>query len=457
MIDNHDTITAIATPIGTGSVGIVRISGSMSLTIAAKLHWKGRTSFKPYHLTHAWIKDSAGHVLDEVLMCYMPGPGSYTGEDVIEINCHGNPAILEAVLEAAVYAGARQAEPGEFTKRAFLNGKMDLTEAEAVLELINAPTRTGVYFAGQKLQGGLGRKIANLRQTLEELRKELCLTVDFPEEELECISPGSLIDRVRKCIDEINILMKDYEQNRIWSEGVTVALAGCVNAGKSSLMNAVLGRERAIVTDVPGTTRDYIEEMINVQGLPVKLVDTAGFRDTDDMVELKGLEKGREIADSAGIVMFIVDSVTQICQQGLEFLKRMDKKKIIIALNKWDLVQNTQNYLSDHLESYPVVVKVSAKTGHGLDELIQSIRKMALKGQMIAPEGKLVPNLRQMVCLNKAVHELDLLVQDTEAQLPFDLLSVRLDYACSALDEITGRITPDEVLNSIFDNFCIGK
>ncbi len=422
-----------------------------------KLFQPKQKEFKPYRLIHGWVTNKQGSALDEVLVSYMPGPGSYTGEDVVEINCHGNPSILEAVLEAAMSLGARQAEPGEFTKRSFLNGKMDLTQAEAVLDMINAPTETGVFLARNKLKGHLSRKIEVLRISLQDLKEQLCLAVDFPEEEVECLSRQEVADRAEECQKEIDRMVSKYEQGRIWTDGVFVVLTGKVNAGKSSLMNAVIGRERAIVTEIPGTTRDYLEEAVNLGGLPVRLVDTAGLREAQDHVEVKGMEKGRELTLCADILILVLDSMQEPSSHDLIILNSTGPEKLIIVLNKWDLISSPPKWAEELEQTYPSVFRISAKQGSGLTGVTDRIRQMALSGRSIKPEGALVPNLRQKSSLEKASVELAELSREAKNQVPYDLLAVRLDYACSELDMVTGKITPDEVLNSIFDNFCIGK
>ena len=453
----QDTIAAISTPMGVGAVGIIRLSGPQSLGIIKKMFQGKHKELKPYRLSHGWIINRNGMPLDEVLVSFMPGPGSYTGEDVVEINCHGNPAIMEAVLEAAMALGARQAQPGEFTKRSFLNGKMDLTQAEAVLEMINAPTEAGVFLARNKLKGRLAIKIESLGSKLQKLKEQLCLAVDFPEEEMECLSTQEFAENVQECQREIIGLITDFEQGRIWTDGVLVVLTGKVNAGKSSLMNAIIGRERAIVTEIPGTTRDYLEEAVNLQGLPVRLVDTAGLREAGDEVELKGMEKGKEFIRSADIIVLVMDSTVEPSPHDLEILSTIEPEKLFIALNKWDLVSSPPDWTMELGQKHPFTFRISAKHGAGLEDLINRIRQSALANTSTKPEESLIPNLRQKSCLEKASLELMELIRDARAQIPYDLLSARLDFACSELDQITGRITPDEVLNSIFDNFCIGK
>ncbi|MFW5730241.1 MAG: tRNA uridine-5-carboxymethylaminomethyl(34) synthesis GTPase MnmE [Desulfonatronovibrionaceae bacterium] len=454
----QDTIAAIATPPGRGALGIIRMSGSLSLSIARKIFSRpAGKALEPRRLLHGWIRNHNGLELDEVMLSWMPAPGSYTGEDVVEISCHGNQAILEAVLETLLAMGARLAQPGEFTKRAFLNNKMDLTRAEAVLEIINAPTMTGVELARQKLGGSLAEKIHSLSQKLAKLKQEMCLAVDFPEEDIQCLSREDLAHGVEQCLNQIQDLCAGYHRAGIWTQGVLVVLAGRVNAGKSSLLNAILGRERAIVADLPGTTRDFIEEAVNLNGLPVRLTDTAGLRETCDPVEQMGLETGRRLMDSADLIVYLLDASVPPEKSDLDFLKSADNQKLVTAFNKWDLITRPHPEILKLEKTLRPSVRISAREGTGLRELTDLIRNTILARQTGTAQDSPAPNLRQKICLEKCAEELSGLKQDALAGMPYDLLSTRLDYACWQLDQITGVISPQEVLNSIFDNFCIGK
>ncbi|WP_456325588.1 tRNA uridine-5-carboxymethylaminomethyl(34) synthesis GTPase MnmE [Desulfonauticus submarinus] len=458
MLDsNKDTIAAICTPLGKGGVGIVRISGENSLSISLKFFKSSKKNFagiKPYRLHHGYFISPQGKILDEVLLAYMPKPGSYTGEDVVEINCHGGPAILQLILEELLASGARLAKPGEFTYRAFLNGKMDLTQAEAVIELINAPTKEAIPLAQQKLQGLLQQKIQTLKKNLETLRQEFCVAVDFPDEDLECLPPEKIQTKVQKTIEEINALLAAYEQKHLYQDGALVVIAGRVNAGKSSLLNALIGKERAIVTPIPGTTRDYLEEYINIQGIPVRLVDTAGLRETKDEVENIGLQKGLELILQSDLCLLLVDIRENFSTYEQNILEKIPHHKIFVVLNKIDL-SSTMPKWTENINPKIPIFKISAQTGKGLKELSKAIGKQLL-GTQKESSSTLVPNLRQKKCLEKAVSELNLLLQHL-FEMPYDLLSVHLDLACQHLKEITGEITSEEVLNQIFENFCIGK
>jgi len=456
----NDTIAAIATPPGDGGVGIIRISGTDCRAIASKVFRAANPNFKefkPYRLHYGNILDAEGHTLDDVLAAFMPGPNSYTGEDVVEINCHGGRAVLGAVLEEILNLGARLAERGEFTYRAFMNGRMDLSQAEAVAEMIHAPTKAAMQLAQVKLSGLLGEKIKELRARLEHLRAQLVVAVDFPEDELECLPTDELIAVSSEVRGEIDGLLSGFKRTKAWREGALVVLAGRVNAGKSSLMNALLGRNRAIVTDQPGTTRDYLEESINLDGLTIRLADTAGIRETDDAIEAAGLEKGRELMNQADLVLILTDATAPVDEDVLTTAASLDADKVLVILNKADL----PNFDPAHGDSLSALgleaIAVSAKTGDAMDALCDRIRERVLKGAGQPDPDELAPNARQATVLNTAAEELLLLEQDAAAAIPYDLLGVRLETACDTLSNITGEITSGEILNTIFDSFCIGK
>ncbi|MCT4627106.1 tRNA uridine-5-carboxymethylaminomethyl(34) synthesis GTPase MnmE [Halodesulfovibrio sp.] len=455
----NDTIAAIATAMGQGGIGIIRISGSEAGTILRKLFRSSSekfSGFRPWVLHHGHIKDAKGEDLDDVLVVHMPGTKTFTGEECAEIHCHGGPAILSSVLEAIFALGARPADCGEFSKRAFLNGRMDLTQVEAIAEMIAAPAREGVRLAQAKLDGLLGKRIAELRTRLEFVRMKLCVAVDFPEEDLECLDPQEFTDDITNVMEAIRTLVGNFDRARCWRDGALVVLAGQVNAGKSSLMNGLLGRKRAIVTDIPGTTRDFLEEHLTFDGLPIRLVDTAGLRETGDIVEQEGVRLSRDLASQADLVLLVVDGTRGLGTHEKELIATVGAEKVLLVWNKVDLVEGEQQI--DTADC--AVVQISAKHGDGLDMLAESIRTNILtrNGDTKEPEaGDLVPNLRQSHALSLAASELEGLLDDLAMQIPYDLLGVRLETACSILSEITGETTPDEILNKIFESFCIGK
>ncbi len=469
-----DTIVAIATPPGAGGVGIVRLSGPEALAILQRL--MGGTGpeppvFPPRSLRHGWVHAVAGGApesppalplepIDEALAVYMPGPASFTGEDVAEVHCHGSRAVLLAVVESACRLGARMAERGEFTYRAFVNGKYDLTQAEAVAELIAAPSRQGARLAQAKLSGLLGRRVGELRAVVERLRARVALALDFPEEEAEALDAGDFLadlDTVRSGVAD---LLASYRRAGHWREGVAVLLAGRVNVGKSSLLNALLGRNRAIVSPVPGTTRDFIEETLDLDGLEARVTDTAGLRESDDPVEREGVARALELAGGAELVLLVTDATRPLDPGEEDFLRR-HAGRVLLVRNKIDLLDpdGRGEPLASPAASCPSAA-VSAIRGTGLEALAAAVRSMALalRGGPAEPEhGDVVPNLRQSRLLAAALDEADALAGDVAAGIACDLFSVRLDSIAMHLEEITGIATTDDLLTHIFSHFCIGK
>lgn len=467
-----DTIAAVATAPGAGGVGIIRISGPNALAIITAMFRPSSPAFKgftPRMLHHGHVLDAEGREADDALVVYFKGPNSFTGEDCAEIQGHGGPAVLAALLESVFSRGARMADRGEFTRRAFLNGRLDLSQAEAVAELIAAPSREGVYLASAKLDGLLGRRVADLRSRLEYLRQRVCLAIDFPDEEGECLPPQEFSAITHEVADGIRTLLAGYERARCWREGALVVLAGQVNAGKSSLMNAFLGRNRAIVTEKPGTTRDYLEEHTSLAGLPVRLVDTAGLREhSEDSIELEGMKRGQEMAENARCILLVLDgkkaltaddessdqqTVFSAFTEEQVLLDKLGRQRCIAVWNKADaapLPGNVTDFFGAPL------LAVSAKSGMGIDTLCSAVRSLCL-GEAAPEEGDIAPNLRQADKLKQALTALDALQTAIALSMPPDLCSIHLEAASAHLADITGLNTTEDTLNSIFESFCIGK
>lgn len=472
-----DTIAAIATAPGAGGIGIIRISGPLAGPVLNALFrptGPGFSGFVPRMLHRGRIVDRAGQELDDALVVYFPAPYSFTGEDTAEIQGHGGTALLHAILAETLHYGARLAERGEFTRRAFLHGHMDLTQAEAVAELIAAPSPEGVRLASAKLEGLLGRKVGALRERLEYLRQRVCLAIDFPDEEAECLPPAEFRAITDEVADGVRALLAGYQRARCWREGALVVLAGRVNAGKSSLMNALLGRPRAIVTDKPGTTRDYLEEETSLDGLPVRLVDTAGLRHADeahqeqdaDPIELEGIRRGSELADAAQAVLVVLDgtlaktldgtTVADLSENAFgleqELVRRSGPDRCLAVWNKADIAPMPH---APSTFAGAQLVAISAKTGQGLDNLAAAVRHIC-HAQTPQPE-EIAPNLRQAYALESALHELECLAVDIANAVPPDLCGLRLETAVAHLADITGLNTTEDTLNAIFADFCIGK
>lgn len=462
-----DTIAAIATPRGAGGVGVIRISGPEARDVLAAVFRPSAplADFRPWVLHHGVVLDDDGP-LDDVLAVFMPGPRTFTGEDVAEIQCHGGVYLVQAVLEAVLRRGARAAERGEFSRRAYINGRMDLSQAEAVAELIAAPSREAVRYGLQRLEGELGRRVADLRARLDQVRMQMCLAVDFPDDEVECLPPEEFSLVVQEVADGIEALLAGCRRAAVMQEGAPVVLAGGVNAGKSSLMNALLGRSRALVTDIPGTTRDFLEECVNVDGLPVRLVDTAGLRESGEVVERLGIERSREKVTQADAVLLLLDggrlgedgAAASVCPDpaAVEALELAGDLPVLLVWNKMDLCRPAC-FPPVWAQGRPCVM-ISARTGEGVDELAAALRGMLLRDAAARPpEDGLAPNARQALALERALEEIKALRGDIRAGRSYDCLSVRLDTALAHLADVTGVDTPEEVLNKVFASFCIGK
>lgn len=457
-----DTIAAIATAPGAGGIGIVRLSGPRAPAIATALFRPASArfnGFEPWKLHRGRLVSRNDDVLDDALAVLMPGPNTFTGEDVAELHCHGGPVLLTTVLEECLAHGARLAERGEFTRRAFCNGRMDLSRAEAVAEMIAAPSREGVRLAAAKMHGILGTRMNALRDELENLRAQVCLAVDFPEEEVECLDRDAFLEALNGIVAALDALLAGFERTRCWREGILVALAGPVNAGKSSLMNALLGRERAIVTPIAGTTRDFLEENVFLAGLPARLVDTAGLRSTEDLAEAHGIRLGREQIAAADVVLLLIDGAATDAFPEPDFLRLLDEcdpERTLLVWNKADLALPPPAWTQVHAAGHCVI---SASTGQGLETLAATVRHLALSrthGREPEP-GEAVPNLRQAQSLTRARDEVRALIRDVDNAVPYDLCAVRLESAASLMGDVIGLDAPEDVLNRIFESFCIGK
>ena len=466
-----ETIAAIATAPGFGGVGIVRISGPAAKVLLESVFRPGNPDFRgfrPWMLHYGRIVSTGEHVLDEALAVYMPGPRSFTGEDVAELHCHGGPAILQAVLEELFGHGARLAQPGEFTRRAFMNGRIDLAQAEAVAEAIAAPGREALFAAQNKLHGGLSRAIADLRSRLLELQASLTLAVDFPEEELELVPLEKLQADLEYVLEKIAALLAAHKRMQTFREGALVVIAGQVNVGKSSLLNAMLGRNRAIVTPHPGTTRDFLEEDLLLDGLPVRLVDTAGLRKTRNIVERQGLELAMELFEQADQILLVVDIMRGPGQYELDLFKRFGPDKILGVVNKCDLAESRNDCWPKapaetafcELQK-PVWLDVSARFGQGIAELSAALKKRLLESSQQARFGEsawnIAPNLRQAQVLELARVEGEGILEELAQGVPYDLIGVRVELMSAILAEVSGEIAPEDVLDRIFAEFCLGK
>jgi tRNA modification GTPase len=455
----EDTIAAVATPAGEGGVSIVRVSGPDAERIAAALFVRaeGKNGRLKSHMLHyGTIRDpKSDKMLDQVLLTIMRKPRSYTGEDVVEVHCHGGVFVVHRVLGLVLAQGARHAEPGEFTKRAFLNGRLDLAQAEAVLDLIAARTEKGADLALSQIKGELSNWIDDLREQLLDILAEVEAAIDFPEEEIELLERPALVAKTDALRDKINVITDTYEWGRLFREGAKVCICGRPNVGKSSLFNALLGEDRVIVTPIAGTTRDVIEESINLDGLPVVLWDTAGIRDATDEVERIGVNLSREYLEKSEAVVVVLDGSASLTDEDRIFLSSTTKKMGLVAINKIDLEQSVDSDQLRQIVGDKKIVTVSATQVHGIHELRKSLRELILHTDMEPPF--VLTNLRHksaLLCGEQALADASLALYEKQ---PPELVAVPLQQARQSLEEVVGVIQKDNILELIFSKFCIGK
>jgi tRNA modification GTPase len=459
----EDTIAAIATPPGKGAIGVIKISGEASLSILKKIFrpFKPRSEFESHKLYYGFIVDPRDEkVVDEVLVVYMKKPKTYTREDVVEIYAHSGYYILRKILELVLMAGARPAEPGEFTLRAYLNGRLDLSQAEAIQELVSAKTETALNLALNTLLGKLSNKVNALRNELLEILVLVESAIDFPEEDIEIMEPEKLSQKIKeKILPVIEELIKNYEEGKIYKEGISLVIAGKPNVGKSSLMNTLLKEERAIVTPIPGTTRDFLEEEATIEGLPVKLIDTAGLRETEDIVEKIGVERAKKKFKEADLILFLVDISEHPSSEDYKIYQEVKTFPHLVILNKIDIQPNHIKEWKEVLLKWGVdeILEISVKENINLDKLCKKIFEKIIseKGTQV-PE--VVPNLRQKTALENAKEYLLNALKELEKKGPLpELTAIEIRSAISSLSEIIGEVTTEDLLTQIFSTFCIGK
>ncbi|MBF0331415.1 MAG: tRNA uridine-5-carboxymethylaminomethyl(34) synthesis GTPase MnmE [Candidatus Omnitrophica bacterium] len=447
----EDTIAAIITPVGMGGVGVVRLSGKDSFVILERIFF-GRSgaspkTWKTFSVHHGWVKTASGDVLDEVLVTLMRAPKSYTCEDVIEISGHGGPAAVRALLELCLVNGARLAQPGEFTKRAFLNGRIDLAQAEAVLDVISARTDAALRACERQLKGDLSVELEQLRAQLLTVLADIEAVLNFPEDDTQSLQAERLTGNIRRVRERLTALLATVQSGRILKEGIKVVICGKPNVGKSSLLNALLRAPRAIVTDVAGTTRDVLEEMANIDGIPVNLVDTAGILTPRDKIEEEAVRRSRASVDSADIVLLVLDQSRPLENTDRDLLALIKNPHTIIVLNKADLPVIVENKFD------VAAVNVSALTRSGLDELRQAMLKMALGAQGFDGRGLVINDMRHAESLRRA----DEALARVSAEASLEFAAEDIKAAVNELDAITGRYVDDDVIEHIFEKFCIGK
>lgn len=454
-----DTIAAISTAMGEGGIAIVRVSGENAKKIVNNIfeakNGKPLIDMKTYTMRYGFITDENNNHIDEVIVSFMKGPRSFTGEDIVEINCHGGVVATNKVLERVVKAGARLAEPGEYTKRAFLNGRIDLSQAEAVIDIITSKTELSMKSALMQSEGVISKEIRSLREKLIAIIAHIEATVDYPEDDLEEVTADGAVNDLQSIITEVKRLIDTAEEGKILREGLSTVIVGKPNVGKSSLLNALTKENRAIVTDIPGTTRDVIEEYINVAGVPVKVVDTAGIRETEDVVEKIGVERSRERISDADLVILMLDSNSGLSEEDKEIINHIRDKKYMVLLNKSDL----DNHLTEDDLKYldcKNIFKISAKTGEGIEDVKARIKELFFTGE-VSSNNVIVTNNRHKEALFRTYESLNSAVDTLKHTLAIDLASIDIRNAWTFLGEITGDSLEENIIDKIFKDFCLGK
>ena len=452
----EETIAAIATALGEGGIGIVRISGEEALPILRKI-FRGRNT-EDKVLTYGHIYDNfTGDCVDEVMAVYMKGPHSYTAEDVVEIQCHGSIVSLRKILSLALRNGARLAEPGEFTKRAFLNGRLDLSQAEAVIDLIRAKSDASFDVALGQLEGKLGNVVREIRADILDLLVNLTVNIDYPDEDIEELTYENLLSGLAHVKNKLTDLLATADTGRMLREGLSVSIIGKPNVGKSSLMNALLRETRAIVTEIPGTTRDTIEEMLSIRNIPVKLTDTAGIRQTEDIIEKIGIEKSKESFNQSDLVLFMIDGSRELDSEDEEILSHLGDRQVIVILNKLDLPQKvTSDQLRQRIPS-AVILETSLKEEKGISEIEDAIADLVYGGQVKQKKSVLVTSVRHRNLLEQAASSVTDAISMAEIRQPLEFLEIDVNRAYELLGEIIGETVSGDVINEVFARFCLGK
>ncbi len=455
-INLNDTIAAISTAVGNGGISIVRISGSDAVAIADSIFVspKGKKlSEQKSHTIHFGSIVYNGKLIDEVLVSIMKAPNTYTREDVVEINTHGGYRAVTSVLDAVIKSGARSAEPGEFTKRAFLNGRIDLTQAEAVTDIINAKTDAAREAALKRLEGRLSKNIHALRDKLLTMLANIEAAIAYPEHDDETMTYNMISEGTREVMAEVKRLIATADTGKIYKEGIKTVILGRPNVGKSSLLNAFLEEDRAIVTDIPGTTRDTLEEMLNVGGIPLNIIDTAGIRQTDNIIEQIGVEKSRNLALEADLILLMFDGSKELNDEDMELIELTKNKKVIAIINKLDLESKID--LNAVKELKPI--NISVKLDKGINDIYERIKDMFMSGDIDINNDVLISGERNKASLVNALHYLENVMETVENKMPEDFVSMDMTEAYQALGEITGEALEEDIIDKIFSEFCLGK
>lgn len=447
----EDTIVAISTSVGEGAISIIRLSGHDALNIASKVFTKDLTKVDSHTIHYGFIT-SNNEKIDEVLVSVMKAPKTFTREDIVEINCHGGIATTNKVLEVLLENGARLAEPGEFTKRAFLNGRIDLLEAEATMDLISSKAESARKISINTLTGETSNLIKNLRSELVKIISNIEVNIDYPEyEDIEVLTNESILPDIKKFKEKLEEIIKKSEDSKVIKEGIRVGIIGRPNVGKSSLLNSLLEEEKAIVTDVPGTTRDIVEGSLIVSGIPLNIIDTAGIRKTEDTVEKIGVEKSLKIIDTSDLLIYILNNNEEITEEEKEILEKTKNKKRIIVVNKIDLKTKLNKKL---LDSY---IEISVKENIGIDKIKDEIKRLFNIGEISTNDMTYLSNARSIALLKKSLNNINDAINEINNNNPIDMVELSLKESWNNLGEVIGETYTDELLDELFSRFCLGK
>lgn len=459
-----DTIAAIATPPGIGGVGIIRVSGSETFSIVNRLFSSQGTldlRKRPNKtIQYGYIIDPDTpdrHIIDEVLLLLMKGPHSYTAEDVIEIQCHGGMVSVRSILQLLLVNGVRLAEPGEFTKRAFLNGRIDLTQAEAIIDIIDAKTEDSLSLAVQQLDGTVSTYIHEVREQLMAMIARLEVTIDYPEEDIEEVTLEEVRDGLLPIMNDMDDLLATAQTGRLIRDGIMAVIVGRPNAGKSSLLNALLRENRAIVTDIPGTTRDSIEEYMNVEGIPLRLIDTAGLRHTEDTIEAMGVQKAKDYMQQADMILCVIDGSTPLTTEEIDILQSVSGKQTIVLINKSDVAQVVTAHDINQIGTYTAIETISAKAGDGTRILNHWVKELVYGGQVAHHQQAVLSNVRHISLMESAKSQLLEAMASIDSAMPVDLVVTDIRGAWEALGDITGDTIRESLVDELFSRFCLGK
>ena len=447
----EDTIVAISTSTGVGAISIIRLSGNDALTIASKVFTKDLTKVDSHTIHYGFIKDK-NEKIDEVLVSVMKAPKTFTREDIVEINCHGGIATTNKVLEVLLENGARLAEPGEFTKRAFLNGRIDLLEAEATMDLISSKAESARKISMNTLTGETSNLIRDLRSELVKIISNIEVNIDYPEyEDIEVLTNESILPDIKEFKEKLEEIIKKSEDSKVIKEGIKVGIIGRPNVGKSSLLNSLLEEEKAIVTDIPGTTRDIVEGSLIVGGIPLNIIDTAGIRRTEDTVEKIGVEKSLKIIDTSDLVIYILNNNEEITEEEKELLDKTKNKKRIIVVNKIDLETKLDKTLLDNY------IEISVKENIGIDKIKEEIKRLFNIGEISPNDMTYLSNARSIALLKKSLNNINDAIDEINNNNPIDIVELSLKESWNNLGEVIGETYTDELLDELFSRFCLGK